>query len=440
MLAAVLGAALAFAVAAWKRPAPSQSLTLPGPSARADATSSDIDATAQPDMVDPMADSVEPDARGPDMTAPVPVPAAATQTPELHIEAEPEALRVWANTTVHLRAVVPEGAHWDRFTWHFEDGSDPVSGREVAHTFAESVRDRHVTVEARSAEGPAVVVSRRLPVERLEVVPIDGGVPQADDRLPTPEGPRLLFAGGPLDAAAAQDVATAAARLGAEVVVATGDAASAQLLAEALTREAPLVALLHGPAQLDPASAAPEVALRILRNPDERLTSVVRGDRDTGVLALGDVALLAVDTRTETVAEPELRRLREALQVAGAFSSCLVFSARPLTAVRDGEVIADRAYRIYEHALRHQVRAVISAASGVFFDGRFGGLGVVTVGSVQAPGCPRLAGSETCQPASLTLVDIGPRGKVNVRVAEGPEFRRAVPRQLLPAEVGKVRR
>jgi len=439
LLAAALGAALALAVSAWQRPLAPSPMPKPTPDNRPDARATGGDAPAPTDVVDPMADAVEPDARQPDTTAPIPV-ALAAAAQELRIEAHPDTLRVWANTTVRLRAVALEGQQWDRLTWHFEDGSNPANGQEIDHTFAESVQDRHVTLEARAADGHAVVVSRRLPVERLEVIPLDGSMPETQEPLRPPEGPRLLAAGGTLDAAAARDVALAAARLGAEVVIATGDTAGTQALAQALAREAPATSLLHWPAHSPPVDDPAEPALRVVRNPNETIAAVLRGERDTGVLALGNVALLAVDTRADTVAEPELRRLRDALQVAAAYGTVLVFSARPLTAVRDGEVIADRAYRIYEHALRHQVRAVISATSGVFYDGRFGGLGVITVGAVRPAGCAHLAGNDGCQPASLTLLDIGPRGRVSPRVALGPDFRRAVPRDMLPGEVGKVRR
>ena len=442
LLAASLGAALALGIVYGRLPARADLGRSLEPTQRTDAAGSSVDAGSPPDNGVLSTDAVDPDVAQDDAAALVPVAAVAALAadPGLHIDAEPELLRVWANTAVRLRAVAPEGSALDHFTWHFEDGSDPVVGREVEHVFAESVRDRHVTLEARGADAKTVVVSRLLAVERLDVVPVDGGTEAPDDQVPAPDGARLLFAGGALDATAAGDVARAAARLHADVVVASGDAASAAALSEALGREAPAAALLHWPVEPSGPDATIEPVLRILRNPEERLTPVLRGDHDTGVLALGELALVAVDSRAANVGEPELRHLRDALQVAGAYSASLLLSARALTALVDGEVIADRAYRIYEYALRHRVQTVVSSASGVGFDGRFGGVGVVAVGAAQPATCARLAGSQSCQPGSLSLVDVSARGKATPRIVLGPEFRRAAPRRMLPAEVGKVRR
>lgn len=442
LLAAGLGAAVALGIVYSRQPARADLMRGDQPARPADAAGSSADAGAAPDTGMLSTDAVDPDVAQGDVSAPVPVSTIVAPASDsgLHIEAEPELLRVWANTAVRLRAVAPEGSALDHFTWHFEDGSDPVVGREVEHVFAESVRDRHVTVEARGAEGKPLVVSRLLAVERLDVVPVDGGTEAPDDQVPAAEGERLLLVGGVLDVALAGDIAKAAERLHASVVVASGDAASATALADALGREAPSLALLHWPAQPAAPDAAIEPVVRILRNPGDRLTAVLRGDRDTGVLALGELAIVAVDSRGANVGEAELRHLRDALQVAGAYGASLLLSARPLTALVDGEVIADRAYRIYEYALRHRVQTVVSSASGVSFDGRFGGVGVVAVGAVQPAACARLAGTESCQAGSLSLIDIGARGKATPRIVLGPEFRRAAPRRMLPAEVGKVRR
>jgi hypothetical protein len=108
--------------------------------------------------------------------------------------------------------------------------------------------------------------------------------------------------------------------------------------------------------------------------------------------------------------------------------------------MRDGEVIADRAYRLYEHALRHQASLALSAVSGVFYEGRFGGLRVGSIGSAAPTGCARLLGTDGCQVASLTVLDFDSRGRPEVQFLTGDDWQHLVARAELPREVGKVRR
>ncbi len=440
-----MGAALALAVA-WLATAPDTTTSAPTPP---DATAS----TSQP--------SGTPDARGDssgadggpanDATAALPstvtsgdtepAEAAATGATALSLRADPPELRVWSNTKVRLYAEPGPGVQFDRYVWHFEDGSDPVEGRAVEHVFAESVRDRHLSVEAIRAGEVPVVVTLRLPVERLEVVPVDGA-PDEEATLPDKSGPRLVFAGADAQAADAGEVVSAALRIHADVLVVASSAATTTVMAETAGRLAPDLAVLSWPVVMGagPAEAGRDAPLTVMRNPSERLTILPRSAGGALVLALGDVALSAVDTRDDTVGEPELKRLRETLDILGAYKSTLLLTARPLTLLRDGELIADRAYRIYEHALRTGMGAVVSAASGVFCQGRFGALQAVAVGLVRAEGCSRPTGGSGCQPGSLTVVDPNHRGRLRVNVLTGPGFARVVPTRELPAEVGKLRR
>ena len=356
----------------------------------------------------------------------------------LHIEADPAELRVWANTRVRLRVESDDGQEFDKYVWHFEDGSDPVQGVEVEHVFAESVRDRHVTMEA-FRSGTPVVVTRRLPVERLEVVPLDGDGTASAEVLPNSSGSRLIIAGGSIDAMRAALVVRAADRAEADLLIVASEADSAQAVSDAAQKHAPTLAILHWSLNVA-AQGQASPSLTILRDPASKLAHVAKGDRDLGVLALGELAIVAADTRAETIAEPELKRVRDALVVAGAYHSSLLLSARPLTLMRDGELIADRAYRLYEHALRQQTNFVVSATSGVFYDGHFGGVFVVGIGSAQVQGCPHLLGSDACQVDSISAIDVGSRGQVTVRVLVGKDFSQLFARRQLPAEVGKIRR
>ncbi len=365
-------------------------------------------------------------------TAALPPPVTAADA-ALHVIADPAELRVWANTRVRLS--VQTDVPFERFVWHFEDGSEPVAGAVLEHVFAESVRDRHVTVEAMRRGQPTEVATLRLPVERLAVLAADGEARAEAERLPKTDGTRLLLAGGLIDDALATRLTAVAADIQAQVLVATGDEASAQALAQAIDNGALTVALLHWPRQLQ--GDAPPLAL--LRNPGDALTPIRRGDRDLGAWSIGDVGLAAVDTRGETLAEAELKRLHDVLQWTSAYRVSLLLSARPLTQTRDAELIADRAYRIYEYALRHQVAAVLSA-SGVFYDGRFGGVRVIGIGEAQTSCCVRPLGQDACQQPSLSVLDVPAQGPPRLHVLVGDGFETALARHALPAEVGKIRR
>ncbi len=364
------------------------------------------------------------------VAAPLPVTAADAA---LHVIADPTELRVWSNTRVRLS--VQTDLPFERFVWHFEDGSEPVAGAVVEHVFAESVRDRHVTVEAQRRGHPTEVATLRLPVERLAVLAADGEERPDAERLPQADGTRLLFVGGTLDDAMAARIASLANDAQADAVIATGDDASAQALGQAIDASAATVALVHWPRQ-----AQGEVPpLAVLRNAGDAITPIRRGNRDLGAWSIGEVGFAAVDTRGETLAEEELKRLHDVLQWTSAYRVSVLFSARPLTLTRDAELIADRAYRIYEYALRHQVAAVVST-SGVFYDGRFGGVRVIGIGEAQPSGCVRPLGQDACQQPSLSVLDVPAHGPPRLHVLVGDGFLTALAKHALPAEVGKIRR
>lgn len=368
--------------------------------------------------------------------APTPAGRPAAQTDAaVRIEAQPETLRVWTNTAVQLRVQLRAGQPpFEDYVWHFEDGSDPVHGAAVEHTFAESVRDRHVTVEAlRTGQAP-VVVSRTLPVERITAAPLDGEVVATapPDRA---RGVRLLFAmqlpANDLVAA----VARAAGHVHAAAVIAAGDEVATSALADALGQTAPKAALFR----LQPNGQGPPL-LALVADRAQQWSEVRVGDRSTGVWAAGDVAIVPMDTRPEVLDEASIGQIRAALAAAAAYAHVVVVAARPLTALRDGELVADRAYRLYEYALRYQVTLVASVGSEVFYDGRFGGIGVVAVGRAAPEGCLRLIGAQACQPAAITAVELSDKHRWRAWHLLGPDFGRAVPDDDLPHEAGKVRR
>ncbi len=375
-------------------------------------------------------------------------PPSEDPPPDLpvRIVAEPAELRVWDNTKVRMHLEFrPDAPHFERFVWHFEDGSQPVTGVEVTHTFAESVRDRHVTVEAHRTGQDPLIVSRRLPVERLDVVPLSGEAP-TELGVGDKRGTRLLMVSGDLDPIQAEALAKTADRLEVQVVLMATDEASTALLLPLLEQHSPGTALVAWSVRrtvVDP-QALDEVAdvplLRILRDKGGEVQPLQQGQRSLPVVAVGQVALTAVDTRADTVAEPELKRARDGLQLAAAYPTSLLLSARPLTMLRDGELIADRAYRLYEYALRNQVGAVVSTRSGVAYDGRFGGLAVIGVGQLGNTDCARLAGHDSCQPPTVSLVEVTGKNRLTVLHLLAPDFTRVIQPRDLPAEVAKVRR
>ena len=351
--------------------------------------------------------------------------------PAFRIVAEPALLRVWDNTRVRLY-IEPGAVAFERFVWHFEDGSPPATAPAVEHVFAESVRDRHVTVEAFAAAGPPIVVSLRLPVERLDIAHVEGARAEATALGPAHDGLRLLCAGN--DAGDAELLVSVAQRIGAGAVVVASGRPVAWEVARRLEGRGSDTAVIHAPTTLD--GGLP--ALALIR--PGGFVEIERSGQAAGIWAWNDVAIVSLDTRADAIDEAALKRLRTALQVATAYPSVVLWTARPLAVLRDGELIADRAYRIYEHAMRASVSVVVSAASGVAFDGRFGGVRLASIGLTSDAGCVHLAGDGRCQPATLTAIDIGARGRVTVHTLAGPTFERAVPPGTLPAEVGKVRR
>lgn len=355
----------------------------------------------------------------------------------LRIVAEPSTLRVWSNTTVRLRVEVLQDLEFEKFVWHFEDGSAAVQGMEVEHTFAESVRDRHVTVEGMRRGQSAVVASRRLAVERLEVVPLDGS--DGEVQTPAKHGTRLLMVAAASGEEVCQAVAAAAAEAQVDAVVAAGEPPDIDALEVHLGQVAPTIPLLRWSIE-SPMDGQQEKNLEVIKDAGQVVTDVQMGDKSTGVLAIGELALVAMDTRGETVGEAELKRAKLALTAASAYPGTLLLTARPLTLLRDGELIADRAYRIYEHALRQAVTAVVSAASEVFYDGRFGGLAMVAVGRARLESCPRLTGQDACQQPSVTLLELGDKKRLKVLHLMAPAFTVPAQPRDLPSEVGKVRR
>lgn len=359
----------------------------------------------------------------------------------LRIVADPEHLRVWHNTRVTLRAEPGDGRVFTKYVWHFEDGSDPESGEVVAHVFPESVGDRHVTLQAWDEDGTKLVVSRTLPIERLDVVALDG-VDSAVQELPAPKGVRLLLV-GELDEAWVPQLGRLAEGSKADAVI-TMSSQSAQILARRWRPEDPLgllpiVVVPAGAAHEDaPEPPAPSRPLFVQRDVAGRIKTLVSGTSEVAVLQ--GVALVAHDSRSDGHDEVAVVRTFRGMQAASAYDATLLLTARPLAAFADSEAIAESGFRLYEHALRTRVRAVVSGASGLAWDGRYGGLEAVSVGTLAKGACRRLKGHDDCQSPTVTVLDVPRSGRVRAWHLRAPNLQTWLTSGELPSAVGKYRR
>lgn len=385
-----------------------------------------------------------------------PLEAEGPAAPPLQIDVEPAALRVWHNTLMRFQ-VLPrpgEAARWQRFVWHFEDGSQPVAGDSVLHMFAESVTDRHISLEAFERSGARIVVSKRLPIERLSVTPVDGPAP-TEQALPKARAGRLLLVGQG-QAPQLAPLFAAVADAGVVAVVAVGAADWAEVVRGAAERGLPNAAVLAMDDAVDAPGGGPEgvpagVAagggkaagaapgrsplVRVLRAAEGAVATLP----DSQALVIADIAIVPFDSRPWTVTEPALAALRRDLRLAAAWPALVVLGPRPLAALIDGEAVADRAYRVYEHALRERAVAMVSTASGVAYDGRYGGLAAVGVGKIRPDGCARLAGSDRCQLGTATLLEVH-EGGARAFHLRGPDFAGWLDSDDLPTSVGRYRR
>ena len=366
--------------------------------------------------------------------------AVAIGSAPVRIVTEPGALRVWHLTTMELRAEADDDEAFTRFVWHFGDGSEPAAGESVSHVFPESVADRHISLEAFRADGSKLLISRRLPIERLEVVPVDD-TETSVWQLPPPKGRRVVLVGRSGSAGLEQIMLRAAGPWRADLLLLVGDqelADRARIIVEDEVMKLPIMLLDLLPAPPEADMSAHE-ALRLVRDQGGQIKSLIRKGR-SNLHVIAGLALVVADTRSDAIGDEALARLRADLEVASAYSATLLLTARPLSPLLDDEQAAPLAYRIYEQALRAGTRVVISARSELAYDARFGGLVTVAAGVSAQRGCHRPMGSDRCQPPTVTVLDIPPRGAVRAWHIITPALTDRLQAADLPAEVGKYRR
>ena len=370
-------------------------------------------------------------------------PAAKAADPDapLAIIADPAELRVWHNTRVTLRAQAADPARFTRYIWHFEDGSDPAEGETVVHVFPESVADRHVTVQALGVAPDKLTVSRTLPIERLAVVPLDGEPPPIKP-IPRPKGTRLLFVAGALPPDTLADIVQRAGPITA-IIAASADASTS--LGRTVADEPPILRLERAPppseTDSDPTNSADPLASPAFGTDagDDRVHKLIAGTAE--VVVIGDLGIVVHDSRADVADEATIQRTLRAMAIAAGYRRSIVLTARPLSPLVDGGTAAVSAFRVYEGAVRHGVRAVISAQSEVAYDARYGAVEAIAVGSaVNTGGCRRLKGHDACQSPTVTLVDVPASGRVRSLHLRGPTFVGWLSGAELPAAVGKYRR
>ena len=295
-------------------------------------------------------------------------------------------------------------------------------------------------MEAGRADGSKLVLSRRLPIERLAIAPLDGEPTEAW-KLPKPRGRRLVLTGRSDSKSLERILIAAAGPWQANGVVLMGDgdlADRARIIVDSRVLDLPIMLLDLRPPS-DPAKAAPKSPLRVVRDEQGQVKSLIRSGR-SDVHVLSGLALVAIDSRGEAIEGEALRRLRANLEVAAAFPATALLSARPLAPLLDDDVQVALAYRIYEQALRHRVRFVLSGRSELAYDARYGGVGAISVGTISQRGCHRPLGSDRCQPPTVTIVDVPDKGGLRAWHLLAPDFQRRLQGQDLPGEVGKYRR
>jgi hypothetical protein len=351
-------------------------------------------------------------------------PGAALDPTRPSIRFAPERLRVYRATPVRLAALPPadvDAVAWEGAVcrWTFGDGSPPLEGCTSEHVFARGTSDEEVTLSVTFGE-TTLRASRILPLERLPVraarpdeEAAASGVPAAP--APGPSSFRMVFlAGTDLPDVAVSELVTRIRGLRAELVVHLGQAVEAggegfdawerlrDELAEPLREDGiPLVwALSPSDLAADPLVRRPAVgllgdALELAEGSEfpRRYAFAFKG------------VYFAVLSGTEQDAE-NLAWLRARLSEARVHPSRVVLSHAPLHpfSARTGPLLGPK-FKLYELLLRARVSLLASAAHGVFFDGRYGALPVLSVAGSGGPGVA-LAGHDFPQPPSLAVVDI----------------------------------
>jgi hypothetical protein len=411
----------------------------------------------------------------------------------------PATLDVYRDTRVTFRVedagALPSG--WT-FEWTFGDGAPPQTGARVEHDFRGGQADYLASLTVRDGDRTVYVGTRKVPLERLPVVPL--GEPEdrtdfaPDLSIPPPPEPGetsfrfvvISDSNGPYGSIAQgtpvpKAVASIVGAVRPELVVHNGDMVAGQradFTREHLERmwegyhEAITQPLLLAGIPLAPVAGNHDASPNIPREREmfrhqwrrpafvPELTFVADRDYPIRYTFTHKGALFVVmDGASGRVEEGDLRWLRTQLESAKIYTARFVFSHVPLHKFTDahfGDVVQreeaheelrrpagedeleysglDKHFRVYNLFLETNVTMLFSGHYEVYYKGRYGALRVVSTGNIA--GTRRaLSGQDRGQGPSYVVVDVvGGRPK-HVFAVRGPDFRSRFDESELPSEV-----
>lgn len=440
----------------------------------------------------------------PDVALPAPPSAApAAGQPAIEWSFAPSTLDVYRDTEVTFRVgdteTYPET--WT-FTWDFGDETPPIDGRAAAHTYTGGQRDYLATLTVTNGGALVYEGTRKVPLERLRVVPLDedDAVPEfaPDLRIPPPppEGDtsfRFVVLSdsnasyGSIEQGAyvGRAVASIIERVHPAFVVHGGDMIAGQrrglardhvermwdgyhaaVTAPLLSAGIPLLPVA-GNHDAAPGYVDRQVFVEQWTRPEHRPRDVTLVDESRYPLAYTftyeGAFFVVMDGAVGRVSEEDLRWLRKQLASARMYTARFVFSHVPLrkfTDVQFGDVVnreeahealrepavedyveqpgLEKHFRLYNLFLETGVDLFLSGHYEVYYKGLFGSLRVVSTGNVA--GTRRaLSGQAEGQGPSFVVIDVVDGKLTNVFAVRGPDFRERFDESTLPLEVEDYR-
>lgn len=444
----------------------------------------------------------------PDETAPVEGPdegpsgdedAADDERAPLRWSFSPGTLDVYRDTRVVFRVEDPEAlpASWT-YEWTFGDGSPEASGPRVEHEYLGGQSDYLASLTVRDGDRTVYVGTRKVPLERLPVVPLG----EPEDRTdfapdlsipPAPARGETSFrfvvvsdSNGPYGSIAqGTPVAPAVARLvdtiRPDFVVHNGDMVAGQradFTAEHLDRmwaayhEAITQPLLVAGIPLVPVAGNHDASPNIPRERNAFRSQWTRQAYVPEVTFVDDrhyplrytfthkgALFIVMDGAIGRVDEEQIRWLRRQLEGSKIYTARFVFTHVPLhkfTDVHYGDVVhpeeaheplrqsasedeidspgLDKHFRLYNLFLEYNVTMLFSGHYEVYYKGRYGALRVVSTGNLA--GTRRaLSGTDRGQGPSFVVVDVVDGRPQHVFAVRGPGFRERFDESELPSEV-----
>lgn len=411
----------------------------------------------------------------------------------------PGTLDVYRDTRVVFRVEQPEELpeSWT-YEWTFGDGAPAATGPRAEHVYLGGQSDYLANLTVRDGERTVYVGTRKVPLERLPVVPLDEPETETDfaPDLSIPAPPArgetsfrfvvISDSNGPYGSVAqGTPVPTAIARivdtLRPDFVVHDGDMVAGQradFTVEHIDRmwaayhEAITQPLLVAGIPLVPVAGNHDASPNLPKERNAFRTQWTRqafipevtfiDDRDYPLrytFTHKGSFFVVMDGAIGRIDEGQLRWLRSQLEGSRIYTSRFVFSHVPLHKFTDahfGDVVhpeeahdelrhpaaedeieysgLDKHFRVYNLFLEFNVTMFFSGHYEVYYKGRYGALRVVSTGNIA--GTRRaLSGVEHGQGPSFVVVDVVDGRPHHVFAVRGPDFRRRFDETELPSEV-----